>query len=103
MNKKDLTEADIRTKFIAPAVAASGWDLMTQLREGLSFVRTTPTVLLAMLVVGLVSAVAMNFSVVIPPLAEGVLHSDAAGYGFLMAVTVSFSAFEDAGNPASMT
>jgi MFS family permease len=67
--------------------AHSSAEVMTQLREGLSFVRTTPTVLLSMMVVGLVSAVAMNFSVVIPPLAEGVLHSDASGYGFLMAAS----------------
>ena len=36
MNKKALTEADIRTKFITPAlVGASGdkWDVMTQIRE----------------------------------------------------------------------
>ena len=36
MNKKDLTEADIRTKFITPAlVGAEGskWNLMTQIRE----------------------------------------------------------------------
>jgi type I restriction enzyme S subunit len=33
VNKKDLTEADIRTKFITPALVASEWDLMTQLRE----------------------------------------------------------------------
>jgi type I restriction enzyme R subunit len=36
MNKKELTEADIRTKFITPAIiGASGgrWDVMTQVRE----------------------------------------------------------------------
>ena len=36
MNKKDLTEADIRTKLITPAlVGVNGqkWNLMTQLRE----------------------------------------------------------------------
>lgn len=36
MNKKDLTEADIRTKFITPALAGPGgskWDLMTQVME----------------------------------------------------------------------
>jgi type I restriction enzyme R subunit len=36
MNKKDLTEADIRTKYITPAVLGpdgSKWDLMTQVRE----------------------------------------------------------------------
>jgi type I restriction enzyme, R subunit len=39
VNKKDLTEADIRTKFITPAVIASGWDLMTQLREEAYFTK----------------------------------------------------------------
>ena len=43
--------------------------------------------LIAVLVVGLVSTFGMNFSVIIPPLAEDVLHSDAAGYGFLMAAS----------------
>ncbi len=36
MNKKSLTEADIRTKFITPALVGTGagkWDLMTQIRE----------------------------------------------------------------------
>jgi type I site-specific restriction endonuclease len=32
MNKKELTETDIRTKFITPAIV-SKWDLMSQLRE----------------------------------------------------------------------
>ena len=54
------------------------------LAEGLRFVRTTPLVLLAVTVVGLVATVGMNFTVLIPPLAANVLHSDAAGYGFLM-------------------
>ena len=30
MNKKALTEADIRTKFITPAIEAAGWDKVTQ-------------------------------------------------------------------------
>jgi len=38
MNKRELTEADIRTKFITPALA-SKWDLMTQLREEFYFTR----------------------------------------------------------------
>ncbi len=32
-DKKHLTEADIRTKFIMPAIISSNWDLMTQIRE----------------------------------------------------------------------
>jgi MFS family permease len=58
--------------------------VMENLREGLAFVRHTPIVLLAVTTVGLVATFGMNFQVVIPPLAQDVLRSDAAGYGFLM-------------------
>jgi len=37
LNKKDLTERDICTKFITPALEHSGWDLHTQIREEVSF------------------------------------------------------------------
>jgi len=40
MNKKTLTEADIRTKFITPALAGADgnkWNVMTQLREEIFF------------------------------------------------------------------
>src|SRR5205807_10436401 len=49
------------------------------------YVRSTPIVLLAIAVIGLVSTFGMNFSVIIPPLTQLVLHSDALGYGILMA------------------
>ena len=40
MNKKDLTEADIRSKFITPAIVGPGkWDLMTQVREEAYFTK----------------------------------------------------------------
>lgn len=42
MNKKDLTEADIRTKFITPAILGhdgTKWDSMTQVREEVYFTR----------------------------------------------------------------
>lgn len=29
----ELSEADVRTKFITPAIIAAGWDPMSQLRE----------------------------------------------------------------------
>ena len=58
--------------------------VMENLREGLAFVRHTPIVLLAVTTVGLVATFGMNFQVVIPPLAQDVLGSDASGYGFLM-------------------
>ena len=42
MNKKELTEADIRTKFITPALVGSKsekWSVMTQLREEIYFTK----------------------------------------------------------------
>ena len=42
MNKKELTEADIRTKFITPAlvgVDGEKWDVMTQIREEAYFTK----------------------------------------------------------------
>jgi len=37
MNKKDLSERDICTKFITPAIEKAGWDKLTQLLEEVSF------------------------------------------------------------------
>lgn len=37
MNKKDLSERDICTKFITPSLIASGWDKDSQIREERSF------------------------------------------------------------------
>jgi type I restriction enzyme R subunit len=39
MNKKDLSERDICTKYISPAVKRAGWDEMTQMREEVSFTK----------------------------------------------------------------
>ena len=57
------------------------------LREGLHYVRQTPVVLLAVVVVGAVATVGMNFGVIIPAYAQDVVKTDAAGYGFLMAAS----------------
>src|ERR1700685_2561047 len=39
MDKKDLSERDICSKFITPAVVAAGWDPMLQIREEVSFTK----------------------------------------------------------------
>ncbi|MDB5407731.1 MAG: box helicase [Rhodospirillales bacterium] len=39
MNKRDLSERDICTKFITPALRRSGWDEMLQIREEVSFTK----------------------------------------------------------------
>jgi MFS family permease len=79
-----MEESTLHTR---PGIArpASRRDVTDNLREGLRYVGSTPVVLLAIVVIGLVSTFGMNFSVIVPPLTQLVLHSDAAGYGFLMA------------------
>jgi type I restriction enzyme R subunit len=37
MNKKQMSEQDIRSKFITPAILEGGWDLLTQIREEVTF------------------------------------------------------------------
>src|SRR5713226_129549 len=39
MNKKDLSERDICSKFITPAVKKAGWDEMLQIREEVAFTK----------------------------------------------------------------
>jgi MFS family permease len=53
------------------------------LREGLSYIRRTPVVLLVIVIVGLVSLFGVNFNVVLPLFATQVLNVGAIGYGFI--------------------
>jgi len=39
VDKKSLSERDICTKFITPALTAAGWDLHSQIREEVSFIK----------------------------------------------------------------
>lgn len=39
MDNKKLSERDICTKFITPALTGAGWDLHTQIREEVSFTK----------------------------------------------------------------
>ncbi len=36
MNQKDLSERDICTKFITPALTQAGWDVMSHIRQEVS-------------------------------------------------------------------
>jgi MFS family permease len=78
-----MRDEDLHRPRLLPRPRSVG-QVLENLVEGLQFVRQTPIVLMAVTVVGLVATVGMNFTVIIPPLAANVLHSDAAGYGFLM-------------------
>ena len=44
LDKRGLSERDICTKFITPAVTSAGWDLLTQVREELDFTKGRITV-----------------------------------------------------------
>jgi len=39
MDKRALSERDICTKFITPAIKQAGWDEMSQIREEVSFTK----------------------------------------------------------------
>ncbi len=62
-------------------------EVRATLAEGLRYVRATEVVLLATVVIGVVATFGMNFNVIIPALAQNVLHTDATGFGFLMAAS----------------
>src|SRR5579875_3276069 len=53
------------------------------LREGMTYIRQTPSILLVILVVGMVSLFGINFNVVLPLFATDVLHVGSIGFGFL--------------------
>ena len=61
--------------------------IVENLSEGIRYVRQTPIVFLAVVVVGLIATFGMNFQVLAPPLAAQVLHVGSEGFGFLMAAT----------------
>jgi MFS family permease len=78
-----MRDEELHAPRLLPRPSSVG-EVFEHLGEGLDFVRRTPVVLLAVSIVGLVATVGMNFNVLIPPLAQDILASDAAGYGFLM-------------------
>ena len=83
-----LAMRDSELRPIAPvARPTSVRGVLDNLAEGVRYVRGTPLVLLAVVVVGLVATFGMNFQVLIPPLADNVLHVGPSGFGFLMAAS----------------
>jgi MFS family permease len=56
---------------------------LQSLREGLAYVVRTPSILLIVTVIGVVSLFGINFNVVLPLFATDVLHMGAVGFGFI--------------------
>ncbi|MFL5823443.1 MAG: MFS transporter [Solirubrobacteraceae bacterium] len=63
-----------------PASRAKG-----QLREGLAYVRRTPSLALPLLMMGAVGCLTYEFQVTLPVMAKSGLHVGAAGFGFMTA------------------
>jgi MFS family permease len=80
----DEREMELPVRIDRPTTARA---VVANLVEGLAYVRRTPIVLLAVLVVGAVATAGMNWNVLMPAFAQDELQSDAAGYGFLMAAS----------------
>lgn len=54
------------------------------IKEGLQYIRKTPLILLSILMIAVLSAVAMNFNVLVPVMAKIELHEQVLGFGLLM-------------------
>ncbi len=67
-----------------PLVAHDGASPMEKMREGFRFVRHTVPIRTLLLLVGLVSLVALPFSVLMPIFADKILNGGASAYGNLM-------------------
>ena len=64
-----------------PSAREESWP---RIKEGLRYIRQSPAMLSTILVMGLVSTLAINFTVLVPVLAKNNLGQGAEGYGFLM-------------------
>jgi MFS family permease len=78
------TELHSKARATRPTSARA---IAADLANGLAYVRGTPLVLMALVVMGLVATVGMNFTVLFPAYATEVLEGDAATFGFLMTAT----------------
>lgn len=75
----------MREKDLQPAVRAGKDKVLRTLAEGFRYVRSTPDIVLIMIVVGMLGTFGYNFQVVAPLLAKYQLHAGATGLGVLMA------------------
>jgi MFS family permease len=81
-----MRTVDLRSR--PPVEVERTWHgVVERLAEGLSYVRNTPPVFLAIAVLGVTATFGMNFNVLVPVLARDVLHGDASAFGFLMAAS----------------
>ncbi|HEY6284496.1 MAG TPA: MFS transporter [Ktedonobacteraceae bacterium] len=80
-----MNELHALAKRSTTSAETSKQSTLQSLREGLSYVVHTPSVLLIIAVIGVISLFGINFNVILPLFATDVLHSGALGFGFLSA------------------
>lgn len=80
-----IRTGDLQAQAPRPAAVTAPGTAWQSLGEGLDYVRRTPTVLLAIVIVGLVLLFGSNFTIILPLLSTRVLHAGATGFGFLSA------------------
>ena len=68
-----------------PRADARADNMRENLKEGLVYIKGAPIVLTLLILVGVASLFAINFSILLPLFAEYILHIGSSGYGFLMA------------------
>ena len=71
------------TKSGAAKQTESKQSTLQSLREGLGYIGRTPSALMVIAIIGVISLFGINFNVVLPLFATDVLHSGPQGFGFL--------------------
>jgi predicted MFS family arabinose efflux permease len=71
-------------------------DFIGEMKAGLKYIFNTPDIFYPLLLLGIMSAFAMNFQVLVPVYARDVLGREAQGFGFLM-TALGVGAFAGAG------
>ncbi len=82
-----MRSRDLHQSFERVAMDRNWRSVIDRLVEGLRYVRHDEQISLAIGVLAVVATFSLNFNVVIPVLAQDVLHGDADTYGFLMSAT----------------
>jgi MFS family permease len=68
----------------APASEPRTYHVFEDIKEAMRYIKTTPVVMVTILLVAVVSIFATNFTVLVPVFARQELHRDAAAFGFLL-------------------
>jgi MFS family permease len=68
----------------APASEPRTYHVVEDIKEAIRYIKATPVVMVTILLVGVVSIFATNFTVLVPIFARQELHRDAAAFGLLL-------------------